>query len=974
MTETDNPLAELDGGGQATRTGTIVVDFGGASDVPNNLNNPNQSLAFSAAGLNGLLFNLDGVPITFALQGQNLVGSVGNDEYIIISVTGAVLGPDGHTVTYTYQVELLRAIEHGGTSLEDTEILSNVQFVVTDGNGSTANGSVDVTIYDDVIERNPLLPDGESETFRPIINDFVQEDGMTGAAGGDSSTGIGPSGVDSDETGGNAGALNTLFSAGADSPMTLGLSLSESDLPALLSKGAPVGYAISDIVGGQVLTATADGRVVFTLTVNENGSWAFDLKDQLDHVANNGDTGTTLRLVGGDELAGGIDFSSIITASDADADTIVGATPGAFVVRVENDVPAFTREGGVNANVAEDGLKIADGDLSTGNPDATRPGDAAGTSDETTISFASVASYLLPGADENLTLGLADNLSGPVTLAGSNTAVTSKGAAVLWGNDGSVVVAYVNLTGGAGYQLGDRIIFTVTLDSANDQYKIDLQDQIDHENLVNNPDNFTLALNLAPALTAVDYDGDAVNFGTANITLTVENDIPILTAFPPDSSEETIVKTETLVFDLKGGNTTVGGIVTGSFKGVIITGDSLNGGQDTANTSANSIGIGNGQSIDGQGTQGQNTIGPEILTLNFHENVVVPNGNVDPTFGASYNVNTFRFSIDAAEAQQNDDGVVFVSVLDGGVAVSPNAYTLTINDAAPGLPIVAHDVYNGVTLIGRVYENVPDDADFVIFSAAGFDSVKIGNYNGFAFASDSGGGMTTLTSGNGFKVYGVEADIVTTTIVTVVETFKIGHDETAGINTTPDPNAADDVSGAGAPSGISTYGDKGFAMSSASVIGLFDPKVGADEDGTWTFKITDKIGGEINNVDSGLQTLDGSAIHLFTDGNVILGKTGSTVVFAVTIDADGKVWVAQDLAIKHGVVGSSAFAHDDIVSIIGKLYVNATLTDADGDFASATSQVALQIDFQDAGPQAFDNSNSVAEGSSVSGDVVLDDT
>src|SRR4029434_4166251 len=40
-----------------------------------------------------------------------------------------------------------------------------------------------------------------------------------------------------------------------------------------------------------VLTATADAdgpdqRVVFTLTINSDGSWSFDLKDQLDHVDN----------------------------------------------------------------------------------------------------------------------------------------------------------------------------------------------------------------------------------------------------------------------------------------------------------------------------------------------------------------------------------------------------------------------------------------------------------------------------------------------------------------------------------------------------------------------------------------------------------------------------------------------------------------------------------------------------------------
>ncbi len=39
----------------------------------------------------------------------------------------------------------------------------------------------------------------------------------------------------------------------------------------------------------------AGDRVVFTLTVNPDGSWWFDLDDQLDHVAGSGDAGFELR-------------------------------------------------------------------------------------------------------------------------------------------------------------------------------------------------------------------------------------------------------------------------------------------------------------------------------------------------------------------------------------------------------------------------------------------------------------------------------------------------------------------------------------------------------------------------------------------------------------------------------------------------------------------------------------------------------
>src|SRR5204862_267809 len=94
-------------------------------------------------------------------------------------------------------------------------------------------------------------------------------------------------------------------------------------LPTLFSKGQAVVY---DVTGG-VLTGFVDAgpagldggdRVVFTLTVNPNGSWAFDLKDQLDHVddvgnAENFDLRTN---AAGTTSVSSIDFSTVITATD----------------------------------------------------------------------------------------------------------------------------------------------------------------------------------------------------------------------------------------------------------------------------------------------------------------------------------------------------------------------------------------------------------------------------------------------------------------------------------------------------------------------------------------------------------------------------------------------------------------------------------------------------------------------------------
>ena len=76
---------------------------------------------------------------------------------------------------------------------------------------------------------------------------------------------------------------------GADEPLTYTLSTDTSGLPTLFSQGDAVSYAVVVNTARRrslttPLTATAGGRTVFTLVVNADGSWTFDLDDQLDHV------------------------------------------------------------------------------------------------------------------------------------------------------------------------------------------------------------------------------------------------------------------------------------------------------------------------------------------------------------------------------------------------------------------------------------------------------------------------------------------------------------------------------------------------------------------------------------------------------------------------------------------------------------------------------------------------------------------
>jgi len=96
--------------------------------------------------------------------------------------------------------------------------------------------------------------------------------------------------------------------------------------------------------------------------------------------------------------------------------------------------------------------------------------------------------------------------------------------------------------------------------------------------------------------------------------------------------------------------------------------------------------------------------------------------------------------------------------------------------------------------------------------------------------------------------------------------------------------------------------------------------VGADEPGTYSFKIVGADGNDLDGVNSGLKSLSGQAITLTTDpSGVVVGAVGATVIFKVAVDSDGYVWIAQYQPIANPIAGSSAAAYDDIASVTAGL-------------------------------------------------------
>src|SRR4030095_13717316 len=154
-----------------------------------------------------------------------------------------------------------------------------------------------------------------------------------------------------------------------------------------------------------------DEREVFRLTDNGNGTFTFDLKDQLDHAPASGDNGI---------LA--LDLIEAFSVTDFDGDQIaLGA--GTLRVEVENDIPAGVVSRSVLSQVDEDDLSTATGDLSSGITD----GDAY--TDEATFSTDSFGAAVTPGADEDIKFALNVGVSGNVVMT-DGTPVLSQGANV----------------------------------------------------------------------------------------------------------------------------------------------------------------------------------------------------------------------------------------------------------------------------------------------------------------------------------------------------------------------------------------------------------------------------------------------------------------------------------------------------------------------------------------------------------------
>ncbi|MCG9620597.1 retention module-containing protein [Vibrio diabolicus] len=345
----------------------------------------------------------------------------------------------------SYNFTLEGPIDHATGS---DELTLNFPIIATDFDGDTTTETIPVTIVDD----KPTITDVDAIT--------VDEDDLAT--------------IGSDQTDPISIDGNFTTTQGSDRVVSYQLDASATPVDGLTSQGVAVTLTeTANADGSFTYQATAGTESVFTLTVNNDGSYNFTLEGPIDHA------------VDSDELT--LNFP--IIATDFDGDTSAETIP----VKIVDDKPTL---GGIEATSVQ---TVDEDDIPTVGSDGTQSNSIAGNFIAT------------DGSDGIVEYGVSD-------LATSVQGLTSGGQSLVMvevSNAGGVSVYEARIDGTT------TPVFRVTLDASNDSYTFDLLAPLDHPNADGQNE---LVINLP--INATDFDGDVSNDIT--LPITVVDDVPTI--------------------------------------------------------------------------------------------------------------------------------------------------------------------------------------------------------------------------------------------------------------------------------------------------------------------------------------------------------------------------------------------------------------------------------------------------------------
>ncbi|WP_449394901.1 T1SS-143 repeat domain-containing protein [Devosia riboflavina] len=934
------------GPGAATITGSLAHLVRSGSD---------ESLSFGFASehsvrsqLSALGLKSGGQTLSYDVQGNVLYGfvnangigqsyDVGEDR----PVFKLTLNADG-----SYKFELIDQLDHDrgdgqNFDLQDSlanQDVSSINFgkviLATDNDGDSVslNGAFQIKIRDDV----PELIRGQSE-IRTVDEDDIRtnSDGLPGGSTGTSPNANSEGQGDNSRTGSNGaayvqGSLAHLVQSGADEGLTFGFVSENSVRSQLSALGLKSnGETLSYDVQGNVLYAFAnkggnigqsydvgDDRPVFKLTLNADGSYKFELIDQLDHDLGSGQNYGFQDSLPNQDVSS-INFGKLILATDNDGDSV--SLDGAFQIKIRDDVPELAKHGLVFGVVEEeqlsggnedtDALLDLDYDFGPWGQNYNVISTVASDND-----LMSLKNLIVGGADENGKFSARAGITNSVVRDNDGNVVKSDGVnvvikSVTSGTDAGG--AFTLLTAAAG----NNPVFTLKV-YADGDWRFQLLDQLDHK-----ADNLedVLALDLAAFLKYTDFDGDSVNLDGESFLIKVIDDTP-----------EASLK-------LKNGAK----LILDETKADSPQDTSADGNADDEKGIANPFSQNYGQLIGyaagGSGTLfmanpsvGADQNGRTVYSLSISGN---NDSGVDDT-ATGKNILLFK---------EGNDIVGRVGGSNGAVAFVIRADANTGEVKVYQFRAVEHD-NDGSTQADHDESSSPEylDANKITLTQT---------------VTDEDGDKDTASIDLG-KVIGFEDDGPKITKLELGQHTIVSHDETPGVN-----GDADDIYGAlsifnsvtnrGDDLDVSGSGAIGFAKEDNLI--SYGTNFGADgkaSSNDTVFSLVLKGG---NGQDSGLKTTEGAAIKLYLEHGIIVGRVGDAsgkAAFAIAVDSDdGDISLVQYLSIQHPTGGSS---HDESVGLdlvdTNAIEVKLTIKDGDGDTDSKTVDISDSVRFQDDGP------------------------
>jgi hypothetical protein len=791
---------------------------------------------------------------------------------------------------------------------------------------------------------------------------------------------------------------------GGDLPITF-LTNSTAEGAIVRDKNGDIVTSLSETVTFHVVDAsTVEGwtsfgeqgaRLIFTLHFDStDGAFTFTLNDQIDHHQISHDTDTTNpdHLIGIFEETLFLDLSPAITAHDASSPPdVVIFPPNSFDIGVIDDTPVtfetcpiypqpyndfvegsgtgtFSKalddeqqSGGIQGGPGDDGFgKHLYGflDIRYGADGPSQFECGNGTNplvfDPTKILVTNDAGDTIPlsefkaiyvdgngiGTQHQINISWTDGWFGGGTLTGTADD----------GNGGTFDVfrLHVNPDGSYTFTLCAPLAHPFNADGES----------------VDPVSAFEDNLHIQFTYTATDYDLDTVD---GHVTINVDDDTPTI------ASNDECVDFTLDYSAVKAGHVDERGMDGAGDRDVLLSG-AVGAVAGAVNTTGNDIGVAN-QWLDGK----DNNSDEESLRLDF-VNSLTFSGNgptADFNYTGHYLVDSASFTIEQIKGGSGNTATVFVQIFDANdskIPGSPENYNDDGNPIALALSDVTVTgdatytktlIYDGGNVIGVAISGL-NEGDLVTVNPPGdhnFDRLVITNYSGVTASTVASGSGSITFDGDSFSVGGVQSQVCQ------APTIDVSIDETNGVNTAADPNPADDVDPASAPTALAdAITAAGVTMidlaesQGTTAQDLFIVNFGADGENPvngLSLQLTTAGGAGFTGEDTGLTTtVGGFAIHLFTDPsdpNIVWGVangdlTSGERVFALYLDGTGHLWVAQFEAIAHDSDGSTPAAYDDIASLAqGLLHVSAIATDGDSDSVAATSSASLSVNFQDDG-------------------------